>query len=117
MQKQRQFVVHLLIACLVTIPSVACAGTWTPTGDMVVGSVNQSFGALLPDGKVLVTGGWELSTAEVFDPGRGEWSLTGSMTTGRNEPTGEYWSRAAIRRHLVPKSTTPRCPCFGRLAL
>jgi hypothetical protein len=43
--------------------------------------------SLLPDGRVLVAGGFSasgwLSSAEVFDPSTGRWSRTGSMTTAR----------------------------------
>ena len=41
---------------------------------------------MLADGKVLVVGGSngvELASAELYDPGTGTWSLTGSMTTTR----------------------------------
>ena len=43
---------------------------------------------LLPNGKVLVAGGFEggvgaLSSAELYDPASGTWSATGSLTTAR----------------------------------
>jgi hypothetical protein len=42
---------------------------------------------LLPDGKVLVAGGFSLGvyfrTAELYDPATGTWSTTGSMTSPR----------------------------------
>lgn len=49
---------------------------------------------LLPDGKVLVAGGYKtndymaMASAEVFDPVTGLWSLTNPMTTPRNRPAG-----------------------------
>jgi len=43
---------------------------------------------LLPDGKVLIAGGFRpgeaLASAELYDPGSGTFSPTGSMTTARN---------------------------------
>lgn len=44
-------------------------------------------GTLLPNGKVLVVGGWssgDLSTAELFDPALGTWTYTGSLNIGRD---------------------------------
>ncbi|PYQ03338.1 MAG: hypothetical protein DMF82_13455 [Acidobacteria bacterium] len=48
---------------------------------------------LLPNGKVLVTGGLgagqssTLSSAELYDPATGMWTLTGSMMTMRAHHT------------------------------
>ena len=52
---------------------------------------------LLPDGRVLVTGGLNrtsgnpngtvLASAELYDPGSGTWSVTGSMSTARENHT------------------------------
>jgi hypothetical protein len=50
----------------------------------------QFTATLLPNGKVLVTGGLNsgisgtmLASAELYDPNTGTWSMTGSMSTGR----------------------------------
>jgi WD40 repeat protein len=56
------------------------------TGDM--GTEREAHTAtLLPDGKVLITGGFNLSgvlaTAELFDPTTGAFTPTGAMTTSR----------------------------------
>jgi large repetitive protein len=48
---------------------------------------------LLPDGKVLMVGGWggtwpnthPLSSCQLYDPGTGLWSATGSLNTARQE--------------------------------
>src|SRR5919202_951469 len=58
-------------------------GAWTPVAPRVVARVGHAA-ALLPDGRVLVSGGggpagdgrWEFATAtaELFDPGTGRWA-------------------------------------------
>src|ERR1035437_3825586 len=52
---------------------------------------------LLPDGKVLVIGGFNkvnLSSAELFDPTMGKWAATDAMITNRSEEhTSELQSR------------------------
>ena len=46
---------------------------------------------LLPNGKVLVAGGYNgfgsLSSAELYDPATGSWSPTGSLGTARDSHT------------------------------
>lgn len=59
------------------------AGTFTVTGDMIT---PRSFhtATLLPDGKVLITGGLHynvaLASAELYDPTTGTFTATGDMT-------------------------------------
>jgi len=68
-------------------------GTWTATGSMVTPRFGNPL-TLLPDGKVLATGGCGrvastgpcatiVASAEVYDPHTGRWSRTGSMDTPR----------------------------------
>jgi hypothetical protein len=76
----------------------AGVGAWSPTGSLTTGRAEHTA-TLLPNGKVLVAGGFEDSTgagvflksAELFDPsdnaGVGAWSPTGSLTTERAEHT------------------------------
>ena len=59
------------------------AGTWSPTG-----SLNDAryvhTATLLPDGKVLVAGGYNgypMASAELYDPAAGTWAATGALTT------------------------------------
>jgi hypothetical protein len=79
-------------------------GTFTATGDMTTASIlvfNNSdlqqgrvfhTSTLLPDGKVLMAGGWanygpgheDLASAELYDPLAGTFSATGDMATGRS---------------------------------
>jgi len=68
--------------------------TWAPTGSMNVGR-GEFANVVLNDGRVLVVGGiTELSesgaaiaSAEIYDPVSGTWTLTGSMSTAREDPT------------------------------
>jgi len=62
-------------------------GLWTPTGAMAQAR-NSHTAILLPDGRVLVAGGWTFSnnfwsdpfdSAEIYDPTTGRWSPAGSM--------------------------------------
>jgi large repetitive protein len=82
-------------------------GTWTATGSMT-NPRSQHTATLLPNGKVLVTGGycdgttpqcvssipagaWDpdgaMATAEVYDPSTHEWTATGRMITARSNHT------------------------------
>ena len=64
---------------------------------------------LLPNGKVLVAGGYSgpyLASAEVYDPGTGKWTATGSLAS---PPTGAGRSRSRAgapraRRWLAPRA-------------
>src|SRR5262249_2362776 len=56
------------------------SGVWSPTGNLTWGRVLHTA-TLLPNGKVLVVGGWGGSDqlahgAELYDPSTGTWSLT-----------------------------------------
>ncbi len=61
-------------------------GTWTASGSLTSARAYHTA-TLLPNGKVLVAGGWGgaafLSSVELYDPGTGKWSLTNSMHTAR----------------------------------
>ena len=62
-------------------------GTWSPTGSMATGRWSHTA-ALLPDGRVLVSGGYVTNTttttsAELFDPATGTWSPAAPMAGSR----------------------------------
>jgi N-acetylneuraminic acid mutarotase len=65
-------------------------GTWSTTASMSTRRYHHTA-TLLPNGKVLVTGGFgsssSLATAEVYDPATGTWSATGSMASARYHHT------------------------------
>jgi len=60
--------------------------TFTATGAMATAR-DLHTATLLPNGKVLVSGGWgavgALASAELYDPATGLWSATGSLATVR----------------------------------
>lgn len=70
-------------------------GSWTLTGNLNVArsffgmSADYSDLALLPNGQVLIDGGWDgsrtLSSAELYDPATGSWTLTGSLNSVRKD--------------------------------
>jgi hypothetical protein len=61
-------------------------GRWTSTGSLRTPRRNHTA-TLLPDGTVLVAGGFNadgwLRSAELYDPARGRWSRVASMATAR----------------------------------
>jgi hypothetical protein len=65
-------------------------GKWTKTGSM---HVTRCFhtATLLPDGKVLVAGGFgetnSADTAELFNPNTGKWTVTGPMNAEHSQHT------------------------------
>jgi hypothetical protein len=68
------------------------AGIFVATGSMTV--ARDSYTAtLLPDGKVLVAGGYPgLVSAELYDPDAQTFATTGSMTVARTEHTATLLS-------------------------
>jgi N-acetylneuraminic acid mutarotase len=79
-------------------------GTWTATGSMATPRLYHTA-TLLTDGKVLVAGGYgpssgilagTLASAELYDPGTGTWSATGSMGTPRADHTATLLSDGRV---------------------
>src|SRR5262249_24071898 len=64
--------------------------SWTATGSMGTARA-QHTATLLPNGEVLVAGGFDgtsfVSSAELYDPAAGTWTATGSMGTARESHT------------------------------
>ncbi len=67
------------------------SGTWTATGNLNTARAFHTA-TLLPNGMVLVAGGHDgptfapsdvLSSAELYDPASGTWTVTGSLNTAR----------------------------------
>src|SRR4030095_16315200 len=67
------------------------SGTWSATGSLAT-SHGFHTATLLPNGKVLVVGGFDgvgrpLVSAELYDPASGTWATTGSFVTARDSHT------------------------------
>lgn len=66
--------------------------TWTYTGDMTTNRGGHTA-TLLPNGRVLVTGGISgsfsttLASAELYDPSTGTWTTNGQLSIGRQNHT------------------------------
>ena len=66
------------------------SATWRPAKSMSVARYHQTA-APLPDGRVLVAGGWaltsnsdrSLASAAIYDPASDTWTATGAMAAGR----------------------------------
>src|SRR2546423_1740454 len=77
-------------AVLLASSSKAAPFTFDNTGSLNIARYFHTT-TLLPNGKVLVTGGDDgvnyLTSAELYDPTSGTWSATGSLTTARSQYT------------------------------
>jgi Kelch motif len=63
------------------------SGSWTATGNLNIARYYHTA-TVLPNGKVLVAGGWDgfnpFTSAELYDPALGTWTATGSLNTARD---------------------------------
>jgi Kelch motif len=105
--------------CMLTSAELYNPGTasWTATGNMVVGHVGVvDTATLLADGRVLVAGGQTsgipgsseamASEAELYDPGSGRWTTTGSMVAIRADHTATLLPNGTV---LVAGGGAGRC--------
>jgi WD40 repeat protein len=101
------------ILCVHPCPNAA---RWEATANLNVARTFHTA-TLLPDGKVLVTGGrstetLSLSSAELYDPAKGTWSPTGSLNVPRVGHTATLLANGKVLVVGGDASTTP--PSFGR---
>jgi N-acetylneuraminic acid mutarotase len=71
------------------VEALGASGTFAYTGSLNTARYNHTA-TLLPNGEVLVVGGLgvngvsaSLASAELYDPQKGKWTTTGSMSVGR----------------------------------
>ena len=108
-----------------SVPAQA-PGRWRITGDLVTARYVHTA-TLLPNGQVLVAGGYGpdcctiLASAELYDPATGAWTATGSMTTARVDhtatllPNGQVLvAGGSLRRRLQARNYTIRRLECGR---
>jgi hypothetical protein len=80
--------IHQIIVIAAAVGSALgqSAGTFTATGSMTTARAGHTA-TLLADGRVLIAGGSQEASAEIYDPATGIFSPTGSMSTPRWQHT------------------------------
>jgi hypothetical protein len=78
---------------------------WSFTGSLTTAHAEHTA-TLLPNGKVLVAGGFFQSSAEVYDPASGTWSATGSLNAharrGTLLPSSRCWWQGNMAPPILP---------------
>ena len=74
-------------------------GSWSATGSLATARALHTA-TLLPNGKVLVAGGYDegglIDSAELYDPATGSWSATGSLAKARKSHTATLLSNGKV---------------------
>ena len=100
-------------------------GTFVQTGSLLVERDDGATSTLLADGRALVVGGFNETTgvantsAEIYDPATGQWSLTGSLAFGRGGHTATLLKngRVLIAGCATTKRTELYDPTTGKFTL
>lgn len=76
------------------------SGSFTATGALL-GARNSHISVLLPDGKVLVSGGFgatslAIATAEIYNPSTAVWTAATAMRTARSSPTATLLNNGKV---------------------
>jgi N-acetylneuraminic acid mutarotase len=90
MSRLKNIFIFAVFALSLIVVSSAAAASWTEVAYLDTARSDHTA-TLLPDGRVLVTGGQggegPLNTAEIFNPATGTWHMTSNMITGRQGQT------------------------------
>jgi hypothetical protein len=83
-----------------TFTTTIGASNFTPVGDLATARAEHTA-TLLPNGKVLVAGGFgeqfnQLASAELYDPSTGRFAPTGNMTTSRARHTATLLANGKV---------------------
>jgi hypothetical protein len=96
------------------------SGTFAYTGSLNTARYDHTA-TLLPTGEVLVTGGLgvngnytSLSSAELYDPKKGRWTVTGSMSVGRTGFTATLLANGQV---LVAGGSDYQIRCYATAEL
>ena len=98
----------------------AASGSFAFTGSLNTARYDHTA-TLLPSGEVLVTGGLgvngnytSLASAELYDPKKGKWTVTGSMTVGRMAFTATLLANGEV---LVTGGSDYQISCYATAEL
>src|SRR5580765_2082477 len=109
----RRIVVVMTATITASVSFSAPPGTFTPTGNMTTTRASHTA-TLLPNGKVLIAGGSDVSqplaTAELYDPVTGTFSPTGNMISAQSAPStrlanGKVFFAGADRGEIYDPAT------------
>jgi hypothetical protein len=107
------------MACVLPVAGQDAAGRWSPAGNLSTGRYAPGA-VLLPDGRVLVAGGYSFEqnrthpTSELFDPAGGEWEDGPRLAFDRNFPLvlplpgGDALFAAGYRNRVGTTATVER---------
>ncbi len=108
------------LAFFMSISEPAQAGSFTNTGALTTARSQGHTATLLPSGKVLVAGGWQidnagnydyLASAELYDPATGTWTATGDLAGPRTFHTATLLSDGRV---LVAGGKTRGADGYGQ---
>jgi N-acetylneuraminic acid mutarotase len=107
-------IIGLLDSPAVQASNSGGSGAFTTTGSLNTTRYDHTA-TLLPSGEVLVTGGLgvdgdytSLASAELYDPKKGRWTVTGSMAVGRTGFTATLLANGQV---LVAGGSGTECGC------
>src|SRR5262245_43879531 len=80
------FFLSLFLGAVLVQSCDAVSFRFEPTGNLITARSGHTA-TLLPNGNVLVAGGSDLNSCELYNPSTGTWVTTGSLAVPRSEHT------------------------------